>query len=80
MDADYKDNPASSLRSYKTRLDEDPSKNPYGLPITMVTWGGPGAAVGFAVQMCFFHLAFPDIIETDYTLILAANAAAAVAK
>jgi hypothetical protein len=68
MDAQYKEALAGSLREYKTRLDEMLSKNPYGVPIALGTWGGSGQVVGLAVQMYFFHEAFPEMIGADYTL------------
>jgi len=68
MDAEFKDGLATTLRSYKATLDSRLSKNPYGVPILTGTWGGSGAAAGFAVQMYFFHRAFPDIVGPEYTL------------
>ncbi len=68
MDAEFKEALASSLRSYKVTLDEQLSKNPYGVPIATGTWGGAAAAAGFSVQMYFFHKAFPEIVGPEYTL------------
>jgi hypothetical protein len=68
MDAQYRANLEQAVRAYKARTDDYLSKNPYGVPITMGTWGGAGAAVGFAAQMYFLHQAFPEIIGPEYTL------------
>jgi hypothetical protein len=68
MDPEYKGSLASMLRSYKARLDEDLSKNPYGVPISAGTWGGSGTASGLAIQMYFLHKAFPEIVGPEYTL------------
>jgi endoglucanase len=68
MDPEFKEALASALRSYKAKLDEQLSKNPYGVPIATRTWGGAGAAAGFSVQMYFFHKTFPDIVGPEYTL------------
>jgi endoglucanase len=68
MDPEFKEALASALRSYKAKLDEQLSKNPYGVPIATGTWGGAGAAAGFSVQMYFFHKTFPDIVGPEYTL------------
>ncbi len=68
MDAQYKANLEQAVRAHKVRTDDYLSKNPYGVPITMGTWGGAGAAVGFATQMYFLHQAFPEIIGPEYTL------------
>ncbi|HYL83428.1 MAG TPA: glycoside hydrolase family 9 protein [Candidatus Angelobacter sp.] len=66
MDPHFKDAIAASLRAYKTNLDDTLSKNPYGVLIALGTWGGSGQAAGLAVQMYFFHQAFPEIIGTEY--------------
>ena len=68
MDPEFKEALASSLRSYKSKLDEQLSHNPYGVPIATGTWGGAAAAAGFSVQMYFFHKAFPDIVGPEYIL------------
>ena len=68
MDADFKGSLATTLHSYKTRLDENLARNPYGVPISMGTWGGAEQALGFASQMYFLHDAFPEIIGPEYTL------------
>jgi hypothetical protein len=68
MDAGFKDALASMTRAYKTKLDENLAKNPYGVPIATGTWGGSGQAAGFAWQMYFLHQAFPEIVGTEYTL------------
>jgi endoglucanase len=68
MDPEFKEALASSLRPYKSKLDEQLSHNPYGVPITTGTWGGAAAAAGFSVQMYFFHKTFPDTVGPEYTL------------
>jgi len=68
MDEQFKTNLEKEVRTYKTRVDDFVSKNPYGVPIMHGAWGGAHAAVGFASQMYFLHQAFPDIIGTEYTL------------
>jgi hypothetical protein len=68
MDADFQNSLAASLRSYQTKLDDQLSKNPYGVPISTGTWGGSGQVAGLAVHMYFLHQAFPEIIGSEYTL------------
>lgn len=68
MDPEFKSSLAATLRSYKVKLDEDLSKNPYGVPIATGTWGGSGVAAGLAAHMYFLHQAFPDIVGSEYTL------------
>ena len=68
MDAQYKESLARALTDYKSKMDENLAKNPYGVPISMGTWGGSGQAAYFAVQMYFLHAAFPEIVGTEYTM------------
>jgi endoglucanase len=68
MDSQFKIVLASSAQSYKSKLDDSLSKNPYGVPIATGTWGGSGTVAGFAIHMYFLHAAFPNIIDTDYSL------------
>jgi endoglucanase len=68
MDTAYKAALAGALRAYRSKLDAELGKNPYGVPIAMGTWGGSGQAADFATHMYFLHLAFPEIVGTDYTL------------
>lgn len=68
MDVQFKSDLAAALRSYKVKLDEDLSKNPYGVPIATGTWGGSGEVAGLAAHMYFLHQAFPDIVGSEYTL------------
>ena len=68
MNPEFKSSLAATLRSYKAKLDEDLSKNPYGVLIATGTWGGSGLAAGLAVHMYFLHQAFPDVVGSEYTL------------
>jgi endoglucanase len=68
MGAEYKTAMRTALLTYKSKLDSALSKNPYGVPISMGTWGGSGLVADFASKMYFLHQAFPDIVGADYTL------------
>lgn len=68
MDADFKNSLAAALSLFKTKQDAELSRNPFGVPIRSGTWGGAQSAAGFAVQMFFLHLAFPNIVGTEDTL------------
>jgi len=68
MNPEFKESLRSTLVTYKSKLDENLAKNPYGVPIAMGTWGGSGWVAGFGAQMYFLHQAFPEIIDTSYTL------------
>ena len=67
MNPEFRDSLRSMLVTYKTKLDANLAKNPYGVPISMGGWGGAGQVLDFAAQMYFFHQAFPDVIGADYT-------------
>jgi hypothetical protein len=68
MGPEFKSSLATTLRSYKRKLDEDLSKNPYGVPIATGTWGGSHQVAALAAHMYFLHQAFPDIVGSEYTL------------
>jgi hypothetical protein len=68
MDSDFKNRLRSMLIAYKTKLDEGLAQNPYGVPIATGTWGGSGLVAEFASRMYLLHVAFPDVIGTEYTL------------
>ncbi len=68
MDQPYKDGVAAVLTAYKPKLQEMLSRNPYGVPIAMGTWGGSGEVTRFATQMYFMHQAFPETIGPESTL------------
>jgi len=67
MDTAYKEKLAGMVVAYRSKLDANLAKNPYGVPIAMGTWGGSAQAAYFAVQMYFLHAAFPEIVGTEYT-------------
>ncbi|MGD0199988.1 MAG: glycoside hydrolase family 9 protein [Bryobacteraceae bacterium] len=68
MGADFKGALAAAVREYKTRLDAELARNPFGVPIYPSTWGGSGAVAGMGVRMYFLHQAFPEIVGPEYTL------------
>ena len=68
MDPEFKSSLAATLRSYKVKLDEDLSKNPYGVPIATGAWGGSHQVAALAAHLYFLHQSFPDIVGSEYTL------------
>jgi hypothetical protein len=68
MGGEYKEALRGMTAQFKSKLDEGLAKNPYGVPISMGTWGGSGLAVEFATRMYFLHEAFPELIGAEYTL------------
>jgi hypothetical protein len=68
MDNYYRQSLENAVRGYKPQLDEYLSKNPYGVPIALGTWGGSAQVAAFAVHSYFLHAAFPEIVGSEYTL------------
>jgi hypothetical protein len=68
MDAGYRTRLAAAVRQFKTRLDADLARNPFGVPISEGSWAGANQVAAFATNMYFLHKAFPEQIGTDYTL------------
>ena len=68
MNADFKNSMAAAAQSYKSTLDEELSKNPYGVPIATGTWGGSHQVAALAVHMYLLNRWFPEIIGSEYTL------------
>jgi endoglucanase len=68
MDEDFKRDLGFTLRAYKSNLDAELAKNPYGVPVYTGTWGGSGGVAGLAVRMYFLHKAYPEIVGAEYTL------------
>ena len=68
MDSDFKREIASALSEYLPKMKEMISQNPYGVPISMGTWGGAGWVTRFAYDMYSLHEAFPNAVGPEYTL------------
>ncbi len=68
MDAPYKEALESAARASHARAEEFLSKNPYGVPISLGTWGGSAQVAYFAVSSYELHQAFPHIFPAGYTL------------
>jgi hypothetical protein len=68
MDADFKAEIASALSAYLPKMREMIDQNPYGVPISMGTWGGAGGVTRFAAEMYLLHEAFPEVVAPEYTL------------
>ena len=67
MDAVFREGLASALRDAVPEMEKRLGENPFGVPIGTGTWGGAGAAVGFAANMYFLHRAFPEIVGPEAT-------------
>jgi hypothetical protein len=68
MDADFKQQLKETVVSYKSELDAELEKTPFGVPPSLGTWGGSAHVADFGARMYFLHKAFPQIVGPEYTL------------
>lgn len=68
MDADYRTRLAAITRTAKTQIDREVAKNPFGVPIAEGSWAGSQQVAAFGSTMYMLHKAFPEIVDTQYTL------------
>ena len=66
MDDAFKTKLRDYVVKYKESLAELDKQNPYGVPVSLGSWGGSGTVVNWAITNYFAHKAFPDIISADY--------------
>jgi hypothetical protein len=58
----------SSLQNYKTTLETELSKNPFGIPYQENIWGVGWLLQRYAVQQYYLAQAFPDLFERENVL------------
>jgi endoglucanase len=68
MDDAFKARLKDYVVKYKESLDEIEKQNPYGVPISLGTWGGSSTVVSWAITNYYAYMAFPDIINKEYVL------------
>jgi endoglucanase len=68
MDAAYKAKLRDYIVKYKESLVEIDKQNPYGVPISLGTWGGSGTVVSWAITNYNAYKAFPDIMNKEDVL------------
>jgi hypothetical protein len=68
MDTAFRQQFEDTVKAYKTGLDADLAKTPFGVPPSLGTWGGSTQVAEFGSRMYFLHKAFPNIIGPEYTL------------
>ncbi|MBP1674245.1 MAG: glycoside hydrolase family 9 [Bacteroidetes bacterium] len=66
MDDTFKARLKDYVVKYKESLAEIDKQNPYGVPISLGTWGGSGTVVSWAITNYYAHKAFPDIMNLEY--------------
>ncbi|HEX3352792.1 MAG TPA: glycoside hydrolase family 9 protein [Terriglobales bacterium] len=68
LDASAKDQMHEAVKTYMAALDKQLDATPFGVPPSLGTWGGSGAAVDMAIRMYFLHKTFSDLVGPEYTL------------
>jgi hypothetical protein len=68
MDADFRNQLEDTVKSYKTELDIELAKTPFGVPPSLDTWGRSSQVADLGARMYFLHKAFPQIVGPEYTL------------
>ena len=68
MDADFREQLEEEVKSYKSELDTQLAKTPFGVPPSLRSWGGSAQVAQLGVEMYFLHKAFPEIVGPQYTL------------
>jgi len=68
MDDAYKARLKDYVIKYKESLAEIDKQNPYGVPVSLGTWGGSGTVVSWAITNYYAFKAFPDIMKKEDVL------------
>ncbi|WP_229674086.1 glycoside hydrolase family 9 protein [Sphingomonas prati] len=68
MDAGYRAQLEPLVRAMIAKVDQDMTKNPFGVPISDGAWAGSNQVASFGTTMYLLHKAFPVIVGTDHTL------------
>lgn len=68
MERGFKQALAQMLATIKPKFDTEMARNPFGVPVSMGTWGGASAAAGVAARLYVLHQAFPDLIGVEEIL------------
>jgi hypothetical protein len=67
-DSKYSDTIIAAVKAYRTRVDEQEKKTPYGMPYEPDIWGAGWGIQEFGVQQYFLHTSFPDIFPPTFML------------
>jgi hypothetical protein len=68
LDASAKEQMREAVKTYMADLDKRLDATPFGVPPSLGTWGGSGTVMDMAIRMYFLHKAFPDLVNSEYTL------------
>lgn len=68
MDAEFRKQFESGLKTNVVQLDRELAAAPFGVPPTRGGWGGSGGIMDLGIRMYFLHKALPQIVSKDYTV------------
>ena len=64
----YQKTITKAVQAYKTKIDEQEKKTPYGVPYEPSIWGAGWGIQSFGVEQYFLHTSFPEIFSPDIML------------
>ncbi len=57
-----------AVKAYRTKIDEQEKRNPYGIPYEPYIWGAGWGIQNFGVEQYFLHTSYPDLFSSQYML------------
>lgn len=67
-DGRYSNAIIAAVKAYRTRVDEQEKKTPYGMPYEPDIWGAGWGIQEFGIKQYFLHASFPDIFPPTFML------------
>jgi hypothetical protein len=67
-DSEFTARVRKAIEAFKPQYDKMLAASPYRAPQTFGMWGGSEAVSGMGSRMYVMHRAFPDLVDTSYTL------------
>jgi hypothetical protein len=67
-DEAYRVKLTKAAKAYRTKIDAQAQKTPYGVPYEPAIWGAGWGIQHFGVQQVYLHEAFPEVFPTTYVL------------
>lgn len=68
MDADFRKQLESDVRTYVVQFHKELAAMQFGVPPTRRGWGGSDGVMDLGIRMDYLHKAFPEIVSKHYTL------------
>jgi len=64
----YRTDVTNAIRNYRSKIDEQEKKTPYGVPYEPNIWGAGWGIQSFGVEQYFLHTSFPEIFPNTLML------------